>query len=501
MDAYELLSLIRLIADTGSRLEKENLLKQLADAELGSFVLTWTYDPMITYGLTAGRTQSADKLNLQFRQPLVEPLLRRLANRELTGNSAQREVSEVMQAFDDSGAELLWRILSKDLDCGIAASTINQAIPGLIPVFAVMRAHPYEPKKIKSWPQKAEFKLDGNRNTFLARNGRGGFYTRTGKIVPALDFLVRPVIEAAKFVAMQPATDPALLAVLTNGTNDPNKLSFMLDGEAMMGLFADTGAFRRKDADATRAELHLYDIMSFDDFDAAGSVGKPLEDRRLLLQQFVHLAKTKLGEDSPIQIVPQFFVNSDEEVQAFFMRARSKTLASYLARGNADKEAELLKVTIDAATGHPKVLEGAMIKNPKGLYDKKKSNGWLKLKDEIAEDLRIVDAYPGEPHTKYEHCLGGLTVEREFNGKMVTVNVGGGFTDLEREQLWELFLHDTVNVPDDELALIGRLIQVEFHEVTPDGSLRHPRFVRFRPDKDGEIEDKEAHVAALATAA
>ena len=253
MDAYEVLSLIDMIRDTGSRIEKEKLVGELAADELGRFALTWAYDPMITFGITAGATESAGTLNIKFRIPLIEPMLKKLANRELTGNAAQREVAEVMAALDEAGARLLFLILSKDLKCGIAAQTINQAIPGLVPVFAVMRAHPYEPKKVKSWPMKAEFKLDGQRNTLLVRHGKGGFYTRSGKVVPALDFLVRPVIAAATAMLKNAGVSGELVSLLTNGephNGATEDLSFMLDGEAMMGLFAETGALRRKDSEA-----------------------------------------------------------------------------------------------------------------------------------------------------------------------------------------------------------------------------------------------------------
>lgn len=36
------------------------------------------------------------------------------------------------------------------------------------------------------------------------------------------------------------------------------------------------------------------------------------------------------------------------------------------------------------------------------------------------------------------------------------------------------------------------MIEVEFHEVTPDGSLRHSRFNRFRDDKQDEPIDMAA---------
>lgn len=493
MDAYAVMRLIEDIGATSSRIEKEKLTTELASSDIGRFVLKWTYDPFITFGVSAAPTQSSGMLSIKFKESLIEPLLKKLASRALTGKAAEREIGEVMAALDKDGAKLLYLILSKDLKCGIAETTINTAMPGLIPVFSVMRAHSFDAKKVKSWPMKGEYKLDGQRNTFLCVEDNGGFFTRSGKRVPALDFLVPIVMHAAQAVSVEDAELNRLL--IGEGKTSMN---FMLDGEAMMGLFEETGALRRKDVDAVGAELHLYDIMPYDDFNAVGSVGMPLNERRRLLSKFVHIAKkSALPEYSDtIQIVPQYFIEDEKAAIEFFSKAREKTLASYLARGNPIREAQLLKTTIDRATGKPKVLEGAMFKNPDGLYDKKKSFGWMKMKAEETEDLRVVGAFPGEPGTKYENCLGGLIVDRAG----VQVRVGGGFTDPERQKIWKLWeadkaldaYADAVPGPQPVFALLGRLIEVEFHEVTPDGSLRHPRFVRFRDDKDGEVEQKEA---------
>lgn len=492
MTAYDTKRLIEEIADQPSRMGKEALIRDLANDETGEFVIKWAYDPFVTYGVKAVLSQTDASPNLEFRPSIIEPLLQRLAKRELTGRAADREIHETMMALNKSAAYLLFLILSKDLKCGIAEATINLAVPGLIPTFSVARAQPYEAKRVKAWPWKGEPKLDGNRNTFLCKDGKGAFFTRSGKIVPALNFLVPFVIKAAE-AAVQKSARLSVLMMEEEG-----KLSFMLDGEAMMGLFEDTGALRRKDVDAVGAELHLYDIMSYADFNAPGAVGRELTERRDLLAVFVEIAREVLGKDGPIQMVPQYFINSDDEAQAFFERMRSKTLASYLARGDASREAELLKTTIDKATGKPKVLEGAMLKDPSAKYEKRKSAVWMKMKAEETEDLVVIGAYPGEPHTKYEHCLGGLVLDR--NG--VNVRVGGGFTDAEREEIWAQFEKDLAKIdpskitmdktarifnPGTGMGVLGRLLEVEFHEVTPDGSLRHPRFVRWRSDKEGEL--------------
>lgn len=461
LSAYQALSIINDIAEQGSRTEKQRLLEKLGASHLGRFVLKWTYDPFITYGLTPPHQEGEGRL--EFRPALVQKLLEELAQRKLTGNAAQREVAEVMMAFDKSGAELLWRILSKDLKCGIGTTTINAAVPGLIPTFAVMRAHKFEEKRIKTWPQIVEPKLDGYRFTFLCRDGHGGFFSRSGIRQEAADHLVEPMIETALAAATKSQMVQEMRDLLVGGqTITRENLNFMADGEMIMpGDFNANGALRRKGEQAEDAKFHIFDIMSYADFDAVGSVGLTYLDRRKLVEEFASKATSPL-----ITKTERYYANSFEEIHALYEKFR--------ARG----------------------LEGAMVKNPDGLYDKKKSHGWLKIKAEETEDLRVVGAYPGEPDTKYENCLGGLIVVREHAGAMVEVRVGGGFTDVERVELWEAFQRDEAvqhwPAPGPNPEVLGRLIEVEFHEVTPDGSLRHPRFKRFRDDKAGEIETKEA---------
>lgn len=471
-EATRLLDLIDQIAATKSRTQKEELLKDVLDSKMGRFVVKWAYDPFITFGLTPQRSEPG-RLQLEFRPTLVEPLLTRLAERKLTGYGALRECADTMSALEPAGAELLFRILSKDLRCGIGAASINAVMPGFIPVFAVMRAQGFEEKRIKAWPQIVEPKLDGYRFTFLCRNGHGGFFSRSGIRQEAADHLVEPMIKTALFAYQgSVASGSNLHKILSKGCDSRSQLNFMADGEMVMpGDFNENGALRRKDKHAEGARFHIFDLMSYDDFDAAGSVGGTYMERRAWLDEFV-----KYATEPTITKTPRYIVQSMDEIYDYFDRFR--------ARG----------------------LEGAMVKDPNGLYDKRKSYGWLKIKPEGDEDLPVIGAFPGEPGTKYEHCLGGLVVRRA-NG--VKVRVGGGFSDQQREEIWELFqrelertdksliVHDKDEVILEsaqfaDKLLIHRLVEVIYHEETPDGSLRHPRFKRFRDDKQGEVEIKEA---------
>ena len=110
--------------------------------------------------------------------------------------------------------------------------------------------------------------------------------------------------------------------------------------------------------------------------------------------------------------------------------------------------------------------EGAMVKDPMGHYRFKKHKDWIKIKPVNDVDLTVESLVQGEG--KYVGMLGAAIVK--YRGKRV--NVGTGFSDEEREQLWK-----------DPSLIKGRIIEIQYHEETPDGSRRHPRFVRVREDK------------------
>lgn len=476
----EVFSLIKKIEATSSRTEKEEILEDLVKFELGVFAIKWAYDPFITFGVRPSRRDNHDKARVQISLTpgRIEPLLKSLASRLLTGNAAEREIFEVMTCLTDAGAEILYRILSKDLKCGVGEATLNRVVPGIVPTFCVMRAHPFEEKRVKSYPQIIEPKLDGFRYTFIARNGGGGFFTRSGKRAPSVDHMVAPIIE----IARQAARDfPELAWMIDKNGN----AEFVLDGEMIAGgSFNETsGALRRESEEATDAKFHIFDMMPWADFDAVGSVGAPYTERRRLVSRFIETALSTKHAKLATK-TPAYSVGSFEEAMIYYRKFRE--------RG----------------------FEGAMVKDPNGLYDKKKSYGWMKIKPEETEDLMIVGAFPGEPGTKYENCLGGLIVQRVAKGiGIVQVRVGGGFTDDQRIEFWGQF-HDDLRYPDkscvtktekgeitvgtavigvsDKTKILFNLMEVEFHEVTPDGSLRHPRFIRLRGDKKDEVESKDA---------
>ena len=115
------------------------------------------------------------------------------------------------------------------------------------------------------------------------------------------------------------------------------------------------------------------------------------------------------------------------------------------------------------AAGH----EGIIVKDLDSAYDGgERSTAWLKVKPTQTHDVKVVEVV--ECKTR-QGLLGAFVVN--FNG--VPVRVGTGFHgDREKRTLW-----------DARQALVGSVVEVACQEVTPAGSMRHPRFVRVRGDK------------------
>ena len=118
-----------------------------------------------------------------------------------------------------------------------------------------------------------------------------------------------------------------------------------------------------------------------------------------------------------------------------------------------------------------------MIKDLKAPYQCKRTISWLKLKPFIEVSLGVTDVEEGTG--KNVGRLGAFVCSGVDDGKLITVNVGSGFSDDNRIEFYR-----------DRNLVVGRIVEVRADAVTQnqDGSysLRFPRFKCFRGFEAGE---------------
>jgi DNA ligase-1 len=138
-------------------------------------LLRATYDQSIQYYVAA---RPSPTLNSKEGEPYLAPLLpvlKNLSTRLWSGTKAKQELSMAIDKLDYSGAVLATMILARTCDFGLSVKSINDVWPGLIPLFEVQLAKPFEEKH---WPKVAMIspKIDGVRAIY--RNGE--LWTRNG---------------------------------------------------------------------------------------------------------------------------------------------------------------------------------------------------------------------------------------------------------------------------------------------------------------------------------
>ena len=118
-----------------------------------------------------------------------------------------------------------------------------------------------------------------------------------------------------------------------------------------------------------------------------------------------------------------------------------------------------------------------MIKDPDAPYECKRSTAWLKLKPFIEVSLTVAAVEEGTGRNVGK--LGAFVCEGQDDGRDICVNVGSGFSDVDRDAYWT-----------DRELVVGKVVEVRADAITQnqDGtySLRFPRFLRFRGFDNGE---------------
>lgn len=102
------------------------------------------------------------------------------------------------------------------------------------------------------------------------------------------------------------------------------------------------------------------------------------------------------------------------------------------------------------------------------IYEFKRTDSLMKIKDMLSQDCVIHQVIKGKG--KYANAMGKIKVLQE-DGQTLC-EVGTGFSDSMREDFW---------YNKDNIA--GKTVEIKYQELTPDGVMRFPVFIRFRDDK------------------
>lgn len=112
-------------------------------------------------------------------------------------------------------------------------------------------------------------------------------------------------------------------------------------------------------------------------------------------------------------------------------------------------------------------LEGSVIKLTNYVFKNGTSNKQFKLKLKVDADVRITGTTKGEG--KYSDTIGAITFSTDDS--LVTGKVSGMTDTLRRD------------IGKNPSKYIGKIMSVEFNDLTPENNLSHPRFKEIREDK------------------
>lgn len=441
-------SWINKLNESDSRLHKEDVVRQaLEAATLGSTnsqiflgLSKACYNPYVTFGVkqipdTVGIV-GAENPWQEFNELLVQ-----LSQRQLTGHAARDAIQEMAERFDS----IEWNtfcaaVLRRDLRAGISSTTINKICKKTdyeIPIFGCQLASNSEGRPEMKGTKRLEPKLDGVRALFTVIPGDDGectiiCFSRNGKVFENFTHIEDQI--------------RANFSRLARGHMNALVDGFVLDGEVIGNTFQELmrQARRKSDVQADDSVFNIFDIIPLADF-RRGHWNAQLEKRIKILENIRHVI-----DDMPnVELLPHIMVDLDT--------AAGKNQLERYAKDNVNAG-----------------FEGIMIKEMTAPYLCKRSTDWMKWKPTITVDLEVIGVEEGTGRNQGR--LGALVCAGVDDGKEISVNVGSGFSDGDRDDYWT-----------NRNVVIGRTAEVLCDVITQnqDGtySLRFPRFVRFRDDK------------------
>lgn len=395
-----ILSILNELASISGSNDKLATLKRYAGSEHGQLladVLRLTYDKSYNFYIKKIPDHCPSGMR-DLAWGLDE--LSVLYTRAKTGNEGIAHLAGILSMVSDDDAEVICKIIDRDVSAGFSEGTINKCWDGLIPELPMMLAQPMKDKfiaKIK-YPAMAQLKADGARCIAVIDGMDVKLFSRNYKGYYGLEGLCDELatIKKGRYII-----DGELVCVDSRGNVMPRKQSNGIINKASKGTISF--------AEAEQVRFQVWDCIPFDDYFYEGIYKETCIDR------YNNLAAV-CKDATRVFIIESHIVNDLEEARVVFQ--------NYVAQE----------------------LEGIILKNMNAPWENKRSNNQVKFKVEIESDLVVVGMYEGTG--KYKGMMGGITCE-SADGKVIT-NVGSGFNDEDRAYFWK-----------NKKDLIGTVVEIK----------------------------------------
>ena len=437
---------VKALSETSSRLEKSAILEKLpADSEFWEFAKV-ALDPFILFGLRA--LPKPERIGVGADPKEFRKLVGQLTSRQLTGNAAKAAV----KAFSETCTEPQWqmwysRVLEKDLDCGVGEGTINKYAPDRwkFTLFSCQLASPMD--NVPGLPSDAfiEAKYDGVRTLWFVKPTKsddGGMFEGSG-LTADITCYSRSGRQYHNFSIIT-----AQLAKLVELPDFP-EYGIVVDGEVISRGFNELMSQARRKTDAKfEGVLMAFDVMAIPDF-LERKTTPPLKQRRVVLETLIDELNRRV-ENSCVML--------SEAIKG----------ADLTTEEGEQLVADFFKQQVEAG------FEGIIIKDSTVPYQFDRTKHWLKKKHGDTFDLEIVGYKEGKD--RHAGRLGALVGRGSDQAGEFVANVGSGFSDGQRDEIWK-----------NRDKMMGGFMEVEADSVSRNRnggrSLRFPVFVKFRDDK------------------
>lgn len=213
--------------------------------------------------------------------------------------------------------------------------------------------------------------------------------------------------------------------------------SFVLDGEIMSDDFQamqKTAFADKRGTSVGDVKYNVFDFIMMDQW-KSGNFKTLKSNRYMTIQSIQHL----FGPE--VVAVSQELANTVEKVLELEVQ--------YMSQG----------------------YEGAMVLPDIPYYKGRSANKLMKFKTMLSQDCTITGMYEGEAKSRLEGVMGGLELIQENGAKC---ECGTGFSDEDRKFMF-----------NNQDKVIGRIAEIKYQELSKDGVMRFPVFVRFRDNGPG----------------